>query len=79
MLGWCMVLLAGLIWLPTRAIGALGLAAIVFQDVFGLLGRALPESWRPIWEFIYPVGAEVTLGQDGPAIACSTASCRGSA
>ena len=25
MLGWCMVLLAGLIWLPTRVIGTLGL------------------------------------------------------
>jgi len=69
MLGWCMVLLAGLIWLPTWAIGALGLVVILFQNVFGLLGGALPESCRQVWEFIYPVGAEVRLGQDGPAIA----------
>jgi uncharacterized membrane protein len=69
MLGWCMVLLAGLIWLPTRAIGTLGLLGILFQDVFGLLGRATPESWHAIWEFLYPVGAEVKLGQSGPSIA----------
>jgi uncharacterized membrane protein len=68
MLGWCMVLLAGLIWVPTWAIGTLGLLVILFQNVFGLLGGALPESCRQVWEFIYPVGAEVRLGPDGPAI-----------
>jgi uncharacterized membrane protein len=68
MLGWCMVLLAGLIWLPTWAIGTLGLLVILFQNVFGLLGGALPESCRQVWEFIYPAGAEVRLGPDGPAI-----------
>lgn len=68
MLGWCMILLAGLIWLPTWAIGTFGLLVILFQNVFGPLGLALPESCRWVWEFIYPVGAEVRLGQDGPAI-----------
>jgi uncharacterized membrane protein len=69
MLGWCMVLLAGLIWLPTRAIGAIGLLVILFQDVFAVLGRAAPPAWHVIWEFVYPVGAEVTLGPNGPTIA----------
>jgi len=41
---------------------------IVFQNVFGLPGGALPEPCRQLWEFIYPVGAEVRLGHDGPAI-----------
>jgi uncharacterized membrane protein len=68
MLGWCMILLAALVWLPTWAIGTFGLFVIFFQNVFGLIGGALPESWHPVWEFIYPVGAEVRLGQDGPAI-----------
>jgi uncharacterized membrane protein len=68
MLGWCMVLLAGLIWLPTRGIGIIGLFVIVFQNVFEPLGRMLPESWRWLWEFIYPVGAEVRIGQHGPAV-----------
>ena len=68
MLGWCMVLLAGLIWLPTRAIGIIGLVIIVFQNGFEPLGRLLPESWRWLWEFIYPVGAEVRIGQHGPSV-----------
>ena len=68
MLGWCMILLAALIWLPTWAIGAFGLLVMLFQNVFGVIGSALPESWRPVWEFIYPVGAEVKLGQNGPAV-----------
>ena len=29
----------------------------------------LPESWRWLWEFIYPVGVDVTLGQHGPSVA----------
>jgi uncharacterized membrane protein len=69
MLGWCMVLLAALVWLPTRAIGSIGIIIVVFQNAFEPLGRLLPESWRWLWEFIYPVGVDVTLGQHGPSIA----------
>src|SRR5712691_4763173 len=62
MLGWCMVLLAGLIRLPTRTIGILGMIVMIFQQVFGLLPRALPESIRNplawIWNFFYPSGAQ---------------------
>jgi uncharacterized membrane protein len=64
MLGWCMVLLAGLILLSSspRTIGIFGLLVIVFQQVFGLLPRALPEPTRHsvawIWNFFYPSGAE---------------------
>jgi uncharacterized membrane protein len=68
MLGWCMVLLAELIWLPIWAIGTFGLLVILFQNVFGLPGGALPEACRQVWEFIYPVGADVRLGHGGPAI-----------
>jgi uncharacterized membrane protein len=68
MLGWCMILLAGLIWLPTWAIGTLGLLVILFQNLFALPGGALPELCRQVWEFIYPVGTEVRLGHDGPAV-----------
>jgi uncharacterized membrane protein len=68
MLGWCMVLLAGLVWLPTRAIGIIGLAVIVFQGLFAPLGRALPAAVHPIWEFIYPIGAEVSIGSTGPSV-----------
>ncbi len=69
MLGWCMILLAGLIRLPARVVGYLGLAIIAFQNLFALPGRFLPEAGRVIWEFIYPVGVEVKLGAAGPAVA----------
>src|SRR5262245_1648425 len=68
MLGWCMVLLAALIWLPVRAVGIIGLLIIVGQNVFAASGGALPQAVHPIWEFIYPVGSEVRLGASGPAV-----------
>jgi uncharacterized membrane protein len=62
MLGWCMVLMAALVWLPTRIVGVVGLVLIGFQQVFQLVPRAFPESVRHsagwIWEFIYPAGLE---------------------
>ena len=69
MLGWCMILLAGLVWLPTRAIGIIGLVVIVFQGLFEPLGQALPVAVHQVWEFIYPIGAEVRIGQTGPSVA----------
>lgn len=60
MLGWCMVLLAGLAQLPTKAVGIIGLAIICFQQVFSQIPRAFPQSIRGsigwIWDFIYPAG-----------------------
>jgi uncharacterized membrane protein len=60
MLGWCMVLLAGLVEFPAKAIGVIGLAIICFQQVFSELPRVLPQSMRNsigwLWEFIYPAG-----------------------
>ena len=68
MLGWCMILLAGLVRLPAWAIGTFGLAVMVGQNVFTPLGSLLPASWQTVWEFIYPVGAEVKLGATGPTV-----------
>ncbi|HEX6647963.1 MAG TPA: heparan-alpha-glucosaminide N-acetyltransferase domain-containing protein [Pyrinomonadaceae bacterium] len=60
MLGWCMVLLAGLIWLPTRVVGLLGLATIFFQQVFSFVPRIMPATIRDsvgwLWEFVYSSG-----------------------
>ena len=60
MLGWCMVLLAGLVRLPAKVVGAIGLAIIFFQQIFQVLPRALPLPARNLiggfWEFIYPAG-----------------------
>jgi uncharacterized membrane protein len=60
MLGWCMILLSALLWLPTQAIGIIGLGFIFFQQVLRALPRALPQQVKGsvgwIWEFIYPTG-----------------------
>jgi uncharacterized membrane protein len=60
MLGWCMVLLAGLVRLPAKAVGAIGLAIIFGQQVFRVLPNLLPLPARNsigwVWEFIYPAG-----------------------
>jgi uncharacterized membrane protein len=68
MIGWCMVLLAALVWLPAPVLGGLGIAIVVLQEVFGLVGRTLPEVVRPAWEIVYPNGRELQLGAGGPAV-----------
>ena len=67
MLGWCMVLLAGLIQLPARVLGIIGLLIIIGQNAFGALGNLLPQSLHPLWELVYPVGVELRLG-GGPSV-----------
>jgi uncharacterized membrane protein len=68
MLGWCMVLLAGFIYLPLRAVTAAGLLIILAQNAFGSIGGLLPHSMHQLWELVYPVGAELRVGQTGPAV-----------
>jgi hypothetical protein len=58
MLGWCMILMAGVIWLPTAAITVLGLALIVGQPLFTPISHLLPAA---IGNFLY-LGGEVRLG-----------------
>jgi uncharacterized membrane protein len=59
MLGWSMVVLAGLVRLPAWAVGAIGLAVI-----FGQRGFAnVPGFLRgPVWEFVYPSGGKAWEG-----------------
>ena len=66
MLGWCMVLLAGLVRLQARTVGLIGVGIICLQQLFGLVPRALPDGARAAfgrgWEFIYPAGLEGAPG-----------------
>lgn len=64
MLGWCMILMGGLVWLPVTAIGAVGLALIAGQDVFTPIGHVLPSA---IGKFLY-LGGQVRVGGNGPPI-----------
>jgi uncharacterized membrane protein len=71
MLGWCMVLLAALIWLPTRAIGAFGVAVIALHNLMDLV--QIKEDWLAqqslgwLWQILY-FGGPIQLGQNGPTL-----------
>ena len=72
MLGWCMVLLAGLVRFSPRAVGIFGLIVIFAQNIIGLLARAMPASLQKsvgwIFQFLY-FGGGIKLGENGPPIA----------
>jgi uncharacterized membrane protein len=61
MLGWCMVLLAALVQLPTLAVGVIGLALIFGQNLLTPLAGLTPASMHWLWQFLY-LGGEVKLG-----------------
>src|SRR5688500_17727352 len=73
-IGWCMILMAGLIFLPVVATGAIGVAIIVahnITDAFAQQLQALGQSggaW--LWQILYFAG-NVSLGggEDGPQLA----------
>ena len=61
MLGWCMVLMAGLVHLPVTAIALIGLVLVLGQDIVGGAVGRLPF----VGAFLYS-GGEVQLGAAGP-------------
>ncbi|WAC12584.1 DUF1624 domain-containing protein [Dyadobacter pollutisoli] len=66
MLGWCMVLMAAFIWLRPMTTGIIGLAIIVFQDLFAkiphLVSESSQQSFGRFWELIYKSGFETWPG-----------------
>src|SRR3954471_675113 len=57
MLGWCMIVLGGLVKLSPTAVGWVGVGIVSLQQVFGIAGQAMPAPIRSFWEFIYTTGA----------------------
>ncbi len=73
MIGWSMVALAGLIWLPFQAIAALGLAIIAGHNLIDpyvrdLGGWLADDPMRWAYQFLY-FGGSVQIGDSGPRIA----------
>ena len=73
MLGWCMVLLAAIIWLPTIGIAAFGLAVIFLHNLMDLIPDATREhlsqsSLAWLWQILY-FGGPLQLGEHGPTLA----------
>jgi uncharacterized membrane protein len=67
MLGWCMVLLAALIWLPTWGVGLVGFALVAGQNLLPAIASASGASMQWLWQFLY-LGGEVRFGENGPTI-----------
>ena len=61
MLGWCMVLLAGFVFLPPRTVGIIGVLIVFLQQVFSLPPRVLSPI-APYWAFVYPSNADPAFG-----------------
>ena len=73
MIGWCMVALAGIIFLPLPAIAALGLAIVFGHNLIDPYTRAIggaiaEDPLRWVYQFLY-FGGSVQIGENGPRIA----------
>ena len=68
MIGWCMVLMGGLIYLPMWAIGTFGVVTMLLHPVLNLLGEAAKASaLAPLWQILY-FGGAFNFGKDGPPL-----------
>jgi uncharacterized membrane protein len=62
MLGWCMIILGGLVRLSPKAVGWIGVAIVLAQQVFGEIGGKLPAGVHAFWEFLYTTGTDAAGG-----------------
>jgi uncharacterized membrane protein len=70
-IGWCMVLMAAAVWLPTAAVGAIGVAIVALHnvaDVFMPQIRAAYPDGAPWPLALLYLGGAVRLGPDGPPL-----------
>ena len=72
-LGWCMVLMSAIIFLPLRAIAGLGVGIIVLHNaVFPAIAQAIPDAWSGgapwYWKVLYFGGPIQPSGPDGTAL-----------
>jgi uncharacterized membrane protein len=71
MIGWCMVLMAGIVFLPDVAIATLGVGIILLHnltDYFPALLTAMRQgTLAPLWKILYAGGA-IQLGAKGPTL-----------
>jgi uncharacterized membrane protein len=72
MIGWCMILLSAAVYLPTRVIGAIGIAIIALHNLTDLFAGQLERAFGdagPGWLLqIAYFGGVVKLGESGPPL-----------
>ena len=52
-LGWSMIVLAGLIWLPVRIVGGIGVAIIALHNLLDPIRSQSLGSWKYVWMFLH--------------------------
>jgi uncharacterized membrane protein len=71
MIGWCMVLMAGIVYLPYAAIATMGIGIVLLHNVtdfFPALQPAMRQSaLAPLWAILY-AGGGFRLGAHGPPL-----------
>jgi uncharacterized membrane protein len=71
-IGWCMVLLAGLIFLPVRVLAAFGLVMVLGHNILDAYSQTLypmveKSSWGWLWQVLY-YGGPIQVGEHGPTL-----------
>jgi uncharacterized membrane protein len=72
MIGWCMIIMSAVVYLPTRAIGAIGIAVIALHNMTDLFSTQIDRAFGdagPGWllQILY-FGGVVNLGAHGPPL-----------
>ena len=71
-IGWCMVLMGALIWLPVRVVGIIGVAIVFGHNIVDpFLPQLYPlveqSHFGWIWRILY-LGGGIEFGHDGPVL-----------
>lgn len=71
-IGWCMILLGGLIFLPVRLLTAIGLIVVMGHNILDFyLDRLYPiverSRWSWLWQVLY-FGGPIQIGEHGPTL-----------
>jgi uncharacterized membrane protein len=71
-IGWCMVLLAGLIFLPVRALAGFGLVVVLGHNILDRFSQSLytmveQSHWGWLWQVLY-LGGPIQIGEHGPTL-----------
>ena len=61
-LGWAMIVLAALIWLPNWAIAAIGVAMVVGHNLLGNVDPASFGALAPLWNVLHSPGPAFKIG-----------------
>src|SRR5688500_11225439 len=55
-LGWAMILLSGLVWLPTRIVVGVGAALIALHNLFDPISASALGAFAPVWSILHAPG-----------------------